>query len=220
MDAVRHVYMENQVLRFLHYILDHTASRILLIICSDRDDFLRRLLVATVRTRSNETSDRQLVTKTLGLLSKSSRIQVVFCPTLEHLRAYLSVLHLNTGQGSDTAVPEQQICRPLMAILDPLALHLPTSEFSAQGLSRTLAAVVETSSREAVDLVLCECQHAARPNSGEALWNAYVPMLNSSVRTGRDESTFGGRSIPVKRIARRWFAFSDPRISTTNSQGV
>ncbi|PLB47229.1 hypothetical protein P170DRAFT_438930 [Aspergillus steynii IBT 23096] len=224
MGAVRvpQIYLENHVSSFLQYILDNNASTILLIICSKRDEFLRRLL-ATVYTQSNESANsRQLVTKTLGLLSKSSRTQVAFCPTLEHLRAYLSVLQFNNAAEQETNAPEdQQLCRPLMAILDPLALHLSTSEFAAQGLSRTLAAAVETSSREAVDLVICECQDVARPeDSGEALWNAHVPLLNSSVRTGRDESTWGGQSVPVKRIAQRWFVFSDPRISTTNNPEV
>ncbi|KAI9045260.1 uncharacterized protein KD926_009674 [Aspergillus affinis] len=222
MGVVPQIYLEDRVLDFLQYILDNNATTSLLIICSERNKFLRRLL-ATVRAQPQETlQSRQLVTKTLGLLSRSSRIKVAFCPTLEHLRAYLSVLHFNNAAGQDTAVAgEQRSCQPLMAILDPLALHHPASEFSAQGLSRTLAAVVETSAREVVDLVLCECQDVTRPNnSGQTLWNAHVPLLNSSVRTGRDESTWGGQSVPVKRIAQRWFEFSDPRNSTTNSLDV
>ncbi|KAK1146020.1 hypothetical protein N8T08_003668 [Aspergillus melleus] len=219
MDAVPQIYLEDQVLDFLPYILDNKDTATLLIICSGRSEFLRRVF-ATVRVQTLDSCP--LFTKTLGLLSRSSRTKVSFCPTLEHLRAYLSVLHFNDVAGQDTvAVGEQQPCRPLLAILDPLALHHSTSEFSAQGLSRTLAAVVETAAREAADLVLCECQDVTRPdNSGLTLWDAQVPLLNSSVRTGRDESTWGGQSVPVRHIAQRWFEFSDPRNLTTNSLDV
>lgn len=220
--AIPKVYLEDQVSGFLQYILDNNASAIILIICSERDEFLKRLFT-TVHAQPHETANsRQLVTKTLGVLSRSSSTKVAFCPTLEHLRAYLAVLRFNNASKTDTTAPgEQQLYRPLMAILDPLALHIPTSEFSAQGLSRTLAAAVEASLREAVDLVLCECHDVTRiDNSGEALWNAHVPLLNSSVRTGRDETTWGGQSVPVSRIAQRWFVFSDSNHSTTNSQDL
>ncbi|KAE8351534.1 hypothetical protein BDV28DRAFT_18364 [Aspergillus coremiiformis] len=210
-SIIRQIYLGNCVTDFVQYLLDHDASTTVLIICSTRDAFLNQLLVIT-RAHSRETAERHLfLTKTIGLLSKSSRIKVVYCPTLENLRAYLSVLP-PSGKSIQETVPEQQETRrPLMAILDPVALHLNTSEFSAQGLSRTLAAAVEAASREEMDLVLCECQDAENSAGGErgkVLWDANVPLLNTSVR--REASTWLGRSVSVNRVAQRWFEFNEP----------
>ncbi|GES64860.1 hypothetical protein BO78DRAFT_397332 [Aspergillus terreus] len=182
------------------------ASSTSLIICSTRDSFLDKTRAACVHLEDTVGSC-QLFTKTIGLLSKSSRVKVAFCPTLEHLRAYLSSLRLTDRAFQDVAAEGERSSRPLVAILDPLALHVPTSEFSAQGLSRTFAAAVEATSGEATDLILCESRDVSNPtenSSGEALWYVDVPLLNSSVR-------MGGQNVPVKRIAQRWFEFKEYR---------
>ncbi|KAE8378771.1 hypothetical protein BDV26DRAFT_260865 [Aspergillus bertholletiae] len=210
MILARQIYLGNWVTDFIQHILDHDASRTLLIICSTRDAFLRQLLAIT-RAYSSETGEsHSILTKTIGLLSDSRRIQVAYCPTLENLRAYLAVLPSPGDLMQGHVAENQKARRPLMAILDSVALHLQTSEFSAQGLSRTFATAVEAASREGVDLVLCECQDAANHGDserGEVLWYTNVPLLNSSVRRG--ESAWLGRSVPVKRVAQRWFEFNE-----------
>lgn len=99
----------------------------------------------------------------------------------------------------------------LMAILDPLALHIPTSEFSAQGLSRTLAAAVEVADRGGMDLVLCECTRDVGDavGSGNMFWQTQVPLLNSSVRIGDESTSHRGGGVPVKRVVQRWFEFTN-----------
>ncbi|KAE8362852.1 hypothetical protein BDV27DRAFT_13639 [Aspergillus caelatus] len=210
MISARQIYLGNWVTDLIQYILDHDASRTVLIICSTRDAFLKQLL-AIARARSSETAESHpILTKTIGLLSDSNRIKVVYCPTLENLRAYLSVLPLSGDLMQGPVTEEQKTRKPLMAILDLVALHMQTSEFSAQGLSRTFANAVEAASREGMNLVLCECQDAASHDSnerGEVLWYTNVPLLNSSVRRG--ESAWLGRSVPVNRVAQRWFEFNE-----------
>lgn len=118
---------------------------------------------------------------------------------------------------------EMRSKRPVLAVLDLLALHIPTSEFSAQGLSRTLAMTVEVSARERMDLVLCECQNAVDPASRETggrLWYEHVPILNGSVRMGGEDSSWGGRGVPVKRVAERWFQFNDNNRVTAGAVDV
>ncbi|KAL4872611.1 hypothetical protein BDV12DRAFT_134489 [Aspergillus spectabilis] len=207
MAPVRRVINVQWVTDFLQYVLDQDRNFIILIVCAARDLFLEQLL-ATVNLQSTEASGHQLLTKTLGMLSRSSNVRTVFCPTLEHLRAYLS-----TGiEGRLPASKDRQKSRPLLAILNPLNLHLSTREFSAQGLSRTLANAVEVSSRTNMDVVLCECRDALDSNEterGEALWYMDVPLLSNSLRGGTEGTSWTGRAVPVKCVVQRWFRFTD-----------
>ena len=204
----------------LHHILYNDARPTILVVCSTRDRFLGQLYAA-IRTQTDEPGSHQLLINSLGMLSKSSKIKLVFCPTLEHFRAYVSVLRVSSKMDSEE--------RPVLVVLDLLALHVPTSEFSAQGLSRTLAMTVEVAAHEGMNLMLCECRNALDPDnraSGERLWYEHVPILNGSVRMGGEESGWGGRGVPVKRVAERWFEFNenirvtrdtvDVRIADTN----
>ena len=87
-----------------------------------------------------------------------------------------------------------------LAIIDLLGLHYSTTEFTAQGLSRTLAGVVEVTAQVGAELVLCECA-----DGHDALWDAQVPLLSSSaVQDSGDDNTLQG-GVPVRRIVQRWF---------------
>lgn len=181
-----------------------------LIVCATRAEFLVQLTAAirSQRADPDTATSHDLLTKTIGLLARSSKIRLAFCPSLESLRAYLAILGPAVGVATeDTSLSHD---RQLLAVLDMMALHVTTSEFSAQGLSRTLASVVEASSRAGMDLRLYECMNALDPSSvvrGRKLWDVNVPLLNGSVRMRSDQSTLGGRGVTVKRVAERWFEF-------------
>lgn len=208
MAPVRRVISAQWATDFLQYILDQDRNSIVLIVCAGRDSFLEQLLAAIHLQTTTAAGHHQLLTKTLGLLSSSRNIRTVFCPTLEHLRAYIS-----TGiEGRLPGVENIPKSQPLLAILNPLSLHLSTREFSAQGLSRTLANAVEVSSRANMDIMLCECRDAQDPNNpelGDAQWYVDVPLLSTSLRSGAEGSYSNGRTVPVKRIVQRWFQFTD-----------
>ncbi|PWY65260.1 hypothetical protein BO94DRAFT_504897 [Aspergillus sclerotioniger CBS 115572] len=216
--SVRRIYFGDWVTDFLQHILSQDAPSTLILVCSTRELFLEQLLAASYMQPTEAVKRHRILAKTIGLLSKSRRIKLIFCPTLEHLRAYLSVMKSpeNIQNVSDK---EGQTKRPLVAILNPLALHMSTSEFSAQGLSRTFALAVEVSSRAQMDLVLCECRDAADPadsGRGEVLWYTQVPLLNGSVRIG-EESTSFRRGVPVKRVVERWFDFNENEHPVTDT---
>ncbi|KAL4982790.1 hypothetical protein BDW68DRAFT_191879 [Aspergillus falconensis] len=161
MAPIRRVINARWVTDFLQYILDHDRFSVL-IVCAARETFLEQLLAA-VHLRSTSPGSHELLNQTLGLLSTSRHVKTVFCPTLEHLRAYLS-----TGvNGQLLATDRRENLRPFLAILNPLALHRSSREFSAQGLSRTFASAVEVSSRANMDLLLCECRDALDPSNTE-----------------------------------------------------
>lgn len=181
-----------------------------LIVCATRAEFMVQLTAAirSQRADPDTTAGHGLLTKTIGLLARSSKIRLAFCPNLETLRAYLAVL----GPAVDVTIEGGSLSndRQLLAVLDMIALHVTTSEFSAQGLSRTLASAVEASARAGMDLQLYECMDALDPSSavrGSKLWDTNVPLLNGSVRMRSDQSAWGGRGVTVKRVAERWFEF-------------
>ncbi|KAJ0425594.1 hypothetical protein BJY00DRAFT_183155 [Aspergillus carlsbadensis] len=211
MAPMRRITNAQWVTDFLQNTLDQNRNFSTIIVCATRDSFLEQL-TATVQLHSAEaTGNHHLLTKSLGLLSRSHKIKTVFCPTLEHLRAYLSV----GVRPQAPAAEGKQNRRSLLAILNPLSLHFSTLEFSAQGLSRTLASAVEVSYRANLDIVLCECQDALDPANtelGEALWYVDVPLISNSTRVGPGGSTWSGRSVPVKRVVERWFQFEGSTI--------
>lgn len=185
-----------------------------LVVCGSRTEFLVQLSAAirSQRADSNAPPRHDLLTKTIGLLANSSKIQLTFCPSLESLRAYLAILR-STGRLTLEAETQPRGQR-LLAILDMVALHATTTEFSSQGLSRTFAATVETSSRIGTHLVLYECTNAVNPTSpdwGGRLWEKQVPLLNRSVRIRGGEGNWGGHGVSVKQVAQRWFDFDEER---------
>ena len=214
MSPTRRIHFCNLVTDFLYHILSNPSRATILVICSTRDHFLVQLYAAIhTQTEDPSSETHRLLAQTIGLLSKSSKVKLAFCPTLEHLRAYISVLRATSKVTCD----ELQNDRPLLAVLDLVALHVPTSEFSAQGLSRTLATAVEVAAREGMDLMLCECRNAldaTSTGSGERLWYEHVPILNGSVRMAGEENVWRGQGVPVKRVVGRWFEFNDTNRTT------
>lgn len=229
--ATRKVHFYASVAEFLEeYIFHNDACAIFLVVCSTRHHFLEKLFVAVqtpTRTddscKEHEHGNHKLLTNTIGLLAKSSRIKLVFCPTVESLRAYISGSRM-IFPSEMTASIVQRDSRPVLAILDLLTLHNMTPEFSAQGLSRTLASLVEAAARETADLVLSECADVAYPvdgETGQALWYADVPLLRGPVQPGEgDDNTWRGPGVPVRRVVRRWFDFDENSRITTRSTNV
>lgn len=109
-----------------------------------------------------------------------------------------------------------------------LELHRDTSEWSAQGLSNTLAGLVEAGWRTDRSVVILEeSEPEVLAEAAEIIedvevgrngdrrtkwrgWDERVPMLNGNVkRLGLEgeDGGFSGRTIEVGRILARWFTF-------------
>jgi hypothetical protein len=217
---------------FLEHLIDSNASPTTLVICSTRNDFLTQIIPAILTPRAQENPSSQegfvdddptptsnprphrLLIPTLQLLAKCRTIKMVYCHSIDTLRAYLSSYAapvVTPGTTSPVSSP-----KPLLAILDLVLLHHATSEFSVQGLMRTFASAVEAANRNSMNLVLCECKDIhdpTNPSRGSRLWNTDVPLLSGSVRLGSGGSSFAGRMVNVRRIAGRWFSFEKSRRS-------
>ncbi|KAF2630959.1 hypothetical protein BU25DRAFT_407529 [Macroventuria anomochaeta] len=206
------------------------SSPTTLIICSDRGTFLGD--VAHSLKQQQDTSQnnnlKQLLVPTLHNLSTTRHIKLAFCASVQALLAYLTAydrpgyVHVDESEGKERLV-----------LVNPLALHKPTSSFSAQGLSRTFAAAVETALRTGATLHLVECEgrrdshevdggdDVAMPDREEEghvtaeeqdPWDQDVSILNVSTRrfgSGAGERAWAGRTVKAKRIAARWFRFQD-----------
>jgi hypothetical protein len=192
-----------------------------------------------VEPEPNETSKPEphplLKQPTLHQLATSRKVKLVFCPELVHLRAYLSTLAIPTivptaGKKSNNS---------LLTILNPINQHRATSSFSAQGLNRTFALAVEAAYATQTQLLMVECPSFRRPRDnaeslGDAgydfefetditapppqppaaadLWNGEVSILNVTTKSfGAGGRGWVGRTVTIRRVAERWFFFSEFR---------
>ncbi len=162
--------------------------------------------------RTDEPSKHVFLTPTLKLLASSKHIEIIFCPTVPTLRARLaSSTATNDLYGSGT---------PRLVILDLLALHHGTSEFTLQGLSRTFASAVSAAHWTHSNLTLVECKDVkdpSNPHRGPRLWNQEIPLLSRSIKLGQEGAGWAGRSLTIRKIAGRWFTFEDGKEEISRS---
>ena len=209
---------------FLHFILMR-KTKTTLVTCSSRDAFLQQL----ISERNSENLDsssyhpgpRQLSDPSIQLIAALRLINLAFVPSLSHLRAYLSSYPPEIGSAEGDAPKNSDEDRPnSLVILNPLAAHRDSSEFSAQGLSKTFALAVETTIAHSISLEIVEIwEHGqvvpldevegnsdvVRQRTDINPWKIHVPLLNESVRTLGDERVWAGKSIEVSKVIEQWF---------------
>jgi hypothetical protein len=115
----------------------------------------------------------------------------------------------------------------LLVVYGLVELHRDTSEWSAQGLGNSLAALLEAGWRTERKIVVLEERKIDGDDVGRdedlgglgegsvegktwRCWQERVPMLNGSVRRAGLESEDGGwsgRTVEMGRILGRWFRF-------------
>ncbi|KAF2083141.1 hypothetical protein K490DRAFT_52428 [Saccharata proteae CBS 121410] len=222
---------------FIQHILDTHAPPTTLIICASRATFLQQLLHACKHSSEPQIPDEDdnintahsLLVPTLHLLSTCCTVNVAFCPTLESLRAYLSVYPAGGApprnfNAPSLSPPPKEHNRSLLALLNPIALHRETTAFSAQGLSRTMAAAVEAAEAAGQKLVVGECavavkagtasvnlQHDSRIQSTTPppdLWAEEISILNVATKSfGAGERGWVGRTVSLRRVVGAWCSF-------------
>jgi hypothetical protein len=206
-----------------------------LIICCEREEFLAQILQQIQSLQSHHIGSRSAEIKSsqdsddddpdaapnvdgdsvrhpflipaLDLLASSQFIKLAFCPSIPALLAYLSVFQPPSTVISPTSAPRPPPC---LVIVDLLALHHGTSEFTLQGLSRTLASTASAAFQTKSSLALIEVKDIndqTNPNRGPRLWDVDVPLLNASIKIRQEGVKWAGRSIPIRKFAKRWFTF-------------
>lgn len=219
---------------FLSYVLDHHAHPTTLIICSSRSDFLSSL-IDDIRGHdlpstpsSGEQGDNpnleqqamrsdddhvkhRLLCSPIYQVAVSRHIRTIYTPTATHLRAYLSVF--STGNSKVVAPPARfagQKKSPHLLLYGFLDLHRDTSEWSAQGLGNSAAALVDLGHRLSWDITVVEPRKEGYGTRLEQVLKETVPILSSGGRRfGLDSEDGGwsGRTVEVGRVLMRWFRF-------------
>ncbi|KAL6710077.1 hypothetical protein ACN47E_009868 [Coniothyrium glycines] len=201
-----------------------------LIICSSREAFLEHLACSLDHERPVDStrSLQKLLTPTLHNLYTTRHVKLAFCASVQTLLAYMTAYdRAEAAHGEILGQDRKQ----RLVLVNVLALHAPSSSFSAQGLSRTFALAAETALRVQAQLLLVECQDHFRhlgariegdvditdeleqePTGIEVSdpWEQEVSILNVSARrfgSSHGERAWAGRTIKIKRIAGRWFRF-------------
>ena len=249
--------------RFIHFLIHNHAPPTNLIICSSRDafvqDFLAELqqyapttdqqddhgLSGSRRPSGGQTShsmstSTSLLIPTLHLLASSSNVHTSFCPDPTHLLALLSALphrkpDSRANVPSHASETKSSTTRPMLAILNPVRLHEPTSSFSAQALNRVFASAVEAAHHLRRQLVIVETpgieqslslpegdddparHRPLEPGRGDAVsgarpssspWDQQLSILNVTTKTfGVGERAWVGRTVSARQVASRWCRF-------------
>jgi len=218
----------NYILELLEDVIKQTplvATE--LIVCSTKEEFLSQVLDELHQhdieheppppqplTEDNSaeeasitsTSDHILLSRTLHVISSSQHVKLIFCPTITVFRGYLS------GYVSNPTVVSE---RGPIFILNLLAMHHGTSEFTLQGLSQTFATAVSAAHCTNRVLNMIECKDIndpSNPNRGPVLWQAEVQLLSAAVKIGEAGQNWGRRTVQVRKIASRWFRFEERKV--------
>lgn len=193
---------------FVQHVLKHHAPPSTLIVCSTRDAFMTSLRLAPQTTRSSDGLGHWLRTPTLRLLSTSRTLRVVFCPDVTHLRAYLATYSIAVADRTvEAGSARPKDVQPILAILNPIELHRPTSAFSAQGLNRTFSVAIEATHVTNSKLILAEISPSPTTGQSPDPWEEELSILNVTTKRLGDLSV--GRTVKARTVARRWCTFEN-----------
>ena len=214
---------------FLNYILDYHKEPTILIICSSKEDFLEDLFTSVQASESSAETSLQhpLLLPTIHLIASSQGIQLAFTSTLQQLRAYLSTYMITSNPAQ--SVPGHTNARhqtPILALWGVINLHRSTAEYSAQGLSCTLASAVEAAFFGNQRLVVGDLQlsseqddswgNASHPSGTyESPWKAQVPVLSGSIGYSSEERNWAGKTVEVGQIIARWCKLKNPELENS-----
>ena len=207
-------------------LLSHLLSSdhgIHLIICMSKENFAENVIAGslsgnTVLPAGHLDLIPSILTPSLSFAQSSRNISVTFAPSLMHLRAHLVGFMEPCPDSSDDKESRDDSEPPLiLALVGLLNLHTPTSEFSAQGLSRTLALAVDAADQRGSGLQIAELTDRTMHDSDDqgghtppGPWKQNVPLLNSSIRSQGDDQIWAGRSLEYGSVVRAWCQLQQP----------
>lgn len=151
---------------FLKTLLTSAVYPTTVLICSSRTAFISSLLASL----SAEGGLERLLEPTLDTLSVARHIQTVYTPTLSHLRAWLTVADEESKAPEPLSLEQQGVeqenisgkhgkdkrSRGTLMVYNLVKIHEGTSDWSVQGLSETLAALVDSGRRMDMQILLIE----------------------------------------------------------------
>ena len=210
-------------LEFVRYLLNHDTPHTNLVICQNRKDFVDGLYGAC-SLRANDFEDHENVEEEMRALAitahdsiesiaVSRHIKVTFTPTVSHLRAHLSVIckstFLSNFRANVGSIPSSRL-----AVFGLISVHRGTSDFSAQGLMRSLSLLLETAQSTEQGVVLAEdllvdvTRSSHQNDLREAIsnpWKEIIPLLSSRVlRKTLNVRTPATQDITIEDVLQNW----------------
>ena len=194
---------------FVKYLLQHAGPHTTFVICGNRENFLDKVQCISPENGNNSEngldameSAAMLCNNSIGLLASSRSIKVVFTPTLSHLRAYLGVL------ASDFFGNDRHSSK--IALFGLINVHRDTSDFSAQGLMRSMSLLSEAARVTKQSVVLAESPLMERfqSDSGSLYeacadpWKEKIPLLSSSVT--RRTHNVATQDLQIECVLQSW----------------
>lgn len=155
----------------LQSLLAQAAYPTVLLISSTQSQFVRDILFTS--SLDNGIPSEDLLKPSLHALSIASHISMVFTPTLSHLRAWLTVADRSsfappapstpfpkskTGHDDIKDTRDRSKQRGRLVVWNLVTSSCHTSEWSVQGLSETLAALIDCGHRLNCDIDLVEAR--------------------------------------------------------------
>lgn len=158
----------------LHSLLTSPAYPAIVLVCATQADFVRELLYDS--NVENATTTHRLLRPTLHALSIAPHISTVFTPTVSHLRAWLTVADKyffapyppsqpfdapKNVSNAETNRPAEAHRGGRLVVWNLVRNSCHTSEWSVQGLSETLAALIDCGQRLGCSIALAEAVDSA-----------------------------------------------------------
>lgn len=163
------VHPSTNIITLLQSLLTSPKYPTIVLVCAPQAEFLHDLLYGS--SLENTTPANRLLRPTLHALSIAPHISMVFAPTVSHLRAWLTV----ADQSSFAPAPP---CQPFdaakthknnaqyfqirgqrngrLVVWNLVRSSCHTSEWSVQGLSETVAALIDCAQRLDCSIALAE----------------------------------------------------------------
>lgn len=212
----------------LEHVLRYHRAPSTIVVCSSREAFLESLHSALQADHTAEDSAENgrmddplhpLLLPTIHQLATSRTIDIAFAPTLPHLRSYLASYTPSRRSTPASAAFDKSGSRVAMLVVyGLLSLHRATTEYSVQGLSRTLAVAAEAANTWGMQLTLVEAPELPETPANEPVidaetatsqnpWAVPLPLLNSSLALSNDRA-WAGRTVDMGAVIARWCRIS------------
>ena len=207
------VVIADDVTSFIDDVLRRDAVSSTIVVCSSREDLLQALLQ---NSASPHASGNDALEPTIQLIRRASSINMVFCPTMHHARAYLSTWTTSSGQTSTESDGDSSRIHTtqsgVLGLLNSVHVHRNTADYSAQAISRTLATAVEAATSKHFKLIIGECSYLGQGGLDEAhtvdIWEEKVPILSRNLKAlAVGDGAWMTSTVSIRSIVSRWCEF-------------
>ncbi|KAK8932502.1 hypothetical protein H634G_06166 [Metarhizium anisopliae BRIP 53293] len=193
----------------LQYLIANTTYPTTVVVAWPRDQFTSALMQDIQQQEShqaeeaNDEHSHPLLRATLLQTATARHINIIFTPTVTHLRAQLSTF--SASKSRIPAPPRSDSLResPALIVYGLLDIHRDGMEWSAQGISLSAAAFVESALRNKFRAVAVEARRTSDEEELEQSLKENVPVLTGTPL--KEDGSWSGPIIPVGRILGSWF---------------